>query len=199
MEGLRRRFMLDKYLRVLDRYYANGLDQREAVRHVMGVRSPGAISSYVRNIFEHERIIHEMDVRAAKLEKKFDLSQEKIVQELAKIGFANIGDVITISEDGEPVYDFSKATPEFFAALQGLDIEEYMDGKDATARQVKRFKLKLADKRQSLVDIARILGYDKLNVNINIDEQIIDRLRRGRERARLVEGPVIDAVAERVA
>lgn len=44
------------------------------------------------------------------------------------------------------------------AALQEVTVDEYKEGRGEGAKQVKRVKLKLCDKRQSLVDIGKHLG-----------------------------------------
>ena len=90
----------------------------------------------------------------------------KVLTELCKLGFSNMGDFIKPQEDGSFYTDFSKLTREQSAAIQEITVEEYMDGRGEDARPVKRTKFKLADKKGALELIARHLGMfdDKLRL-----------------------------------
>lgn len=78
----------------------------------------------------------------------------RAVEELAKLGFANVqrfkdlaftGDVEDLDEDDA-------------AALRSVTVEHYTDGKGDDAREVKRVKFEIHDKRGPLTDIIRHLG-----------------------------------------
>lgn len=95
-------------------------------------------------------IEHEMAKRA----KRIDITADKVLTELAKIGFANMSDYIQI-KDGSPIVDMSKMDRDKAAAIAEVTSEVYVDKDEAT---VKKTKFKLADKRAALVDIGRHLG-----------------------------------------
>jgi hypothetical protein len=101
---------------------------------------------------------------------KFDVTTERVVGELARIGFANIQDYLTIGPDGEPHFDYAKIERDQAAALQEIVIEEFKDGRDGEGRKVRRIRFKLADKRAALVDLGRHLGLfvDPSFVNLNV-------------------------------
>lgn len=98
-------------------------------------------------------------VASAMAAEEIAISKVQIVDELARLGFANMLDYMTIAEDGQPRFDWSKLTRDQAAAIVELTIEEFKDGKGEGARDVRRVKFKLADKRGALTDIARMLGY----------------------------------------
>ncbi|MFG1203124.1 terminase small subunit [Xanthobacter aminoxidans] len=100
--------------------------------------------------------------RAAKTE----ITAERVLRELAKIGFANMDSFMKLTPDGSAVLDFSNLTPEQAAAISEITVEEFMDGNGDDARPVRRVKFKLHDKRAALVDIGRHLGMfnDKLTL-----------------------------------
>lgn len=90
--------------------------------------------------------------------KKNEITADMIVRELAKIGFANLGDYLRRTSDGEPFVDLSNMTPEQSAALSEVTVEDFTDGRGPDAREVRRVKVKLCDKRAALVDLGKHIG-----------------------------------------
>lgn len=110
------------------------------------------------------RMLTNVDIQQAiqsalqKREQKLEITQQSVVNELAKIGFANMADYMRVGPGGDPVLDFSKLTRDQSAALSEVTVEDFTDGRGEDARDVRRVKFKLADKRAALVDIGRHLG-----------------------------------------
>lgn len=92
--------------------------------------------------------------RAAKIE----LTADMVLDELRKLGFSNMRDYMGGIVDGDPYLDFSKLTRDQAAALQEVTVEDFVDGRGEDARDVRRVKFRLADKRAALVDLGRHLG-----------------------------------------
>lgn len=90
--------------------------------------------------------------------KKAEVTIERVISELAKIGFANMADYMRPGTDGDPILDFSKLTRDQAAALQEVTVEDFKDGRGDDVRDVRRVKFKLSDKRAALVDIGKHLG-----------------------------------------
>jgi phage terminase small subunit len=106
---------------------------------------------------------------------------EKVVAELAKIGFSNMLDYMAIGADGQPVLDFSKLSRDQAACIQELVVETRPDplaGEDeqepqghggslrrqkagAAGVEILKVRFKLADKRAALVDLGKHLGMFK--------------------------------------
>lgn len=107
----------------------------------------------------------EIQRRIAEAQKKrsqrTEITQDAVLKELAKIGFANIGDMMRVTPDGDPFLDLSDLTPEQTAALSEVTVEDYMEGRGENAREVRRVKVKLWDKRAALVDMGKHLGMFK--------------------------------------
>lgn len=96
------------------------------------------------------------DLQAEKA-KRCEISADKVLSELAKIGFANMADYIQVS--GANIFvDLSKMTRDQAAAVSEITVEEYMEGRGEAAREVKRTKFKLSDKRAALCDLGKHLG-----------------------------------------
>lgn len=102
-----------------------------------------------------------IEIGEAELAERTKITQDKVMKELEKIGFSNMLDYITITNGGDPVTDFSALTRDQAAAISEIVVEEYTEGRGDYARNVKRTKFKLSDKRSALVDMGKHLGMFK--------------------------------------
>lgn len=103
-----------------------------------------------------------IDERMKDREKRTEITQDRVLKELAKIGFADIKDyleyktaktIVEYDQDGEPIIDYRQ----IIDVIDSKDvdtsiIQEVSIGKDGT------FKFKLYDKQKALVDIGKHLG-----------------------------------------
>tara|TARA_Y100000310_G_scaffold67277_1_gene62581 strand:- start:23445 stop:23975 length:531 start_codon:yes stop_codon:yes gene_type:complete len=89
--------------------------------------------------------------------KRIEVTQDAVVSELAKIGFANFLDFMEVQSDGSAVVNLKDLTRDEAAAISEIVIDEFKDGRGEDARDVKRIRLKLLDKRGALVDLGRHL------------------------------------------
>lgn len=96
-----------------------------------------------------------------KAAKRAEITVEKVLRELALIGFCNMADYMRVGADGDPYLDFSALSREQAAALAEVTVEDFKEGRGENARDVRRVKFKLADKKGALVDIGRHLGMFK--------------------------------------
>lgn len=105
--------------------------------------------------------VKEITGRAA---EKVGVTIERVLEELAKIGFANMLDYVTINGSGEPIIDLSALTREQAAAIQEVIVDTHneREGEDTVA--VRRVRFKLLDKRAALVDMGKHLGMFKERV-----------------------------------
>jgi phage terminase small subunit len=90
--------------------------------------------------------------------ERTDVTADMVVRELAKIGFANMSDYMRATPGGDPYLDFSALTRDQAAALVEVTVDDFVDGRGDDARDVRRVKFKLADKRAALVDLGKHLG-----------------------------------------
>lgn len=95
----------------------------------------------------------------AALSVKTTITQQRVLEELAKIGFANMGDMIEI-QDGRSHVDIAKLTAEQKAAISEIQIDTSEDGKQ-------RVKVKLHDKRAALMDIGKHLGMFREKIEVS--------------------------------
>src|SRR5271163_472341 len=88
------------------------------------------------------------------------ITQARVAVELGRIGFANMMDYMKIDPvTGDPRLDWSELTREQAAALTEVTVDDYVDGRGENARDVRKVKLKLGDKRAALMDVAKLFGW----------------------------------------
>ena len=125
------------------------------------------------------------------------ITKQRVIEELAKIGFANMADY-TRMVGSERVVDLADASLDHLAAVQEIVVEDFKDGRGENARDVRRVKLKLHDKKGALVDIGRELG-----MFINRTEQgrpgEFDGLNREEMEQHLVDELVAGGIPEKTA
>lgn len=118
-------------------------------------RQQGDIKQRIEELLDRRHSIDEQATERAI--QKLAISKETVLGELAKIGFANMQDYMTVGPDGSPTLNFKDLTRDQAAALVEVTVEEFRDGR-TDSREVRRVKFKLADKRSALVDLGKHLG-----------------------------------------
>ena len=134
-----------------------------------------------------DRLLKNVEVSAAvekakaARSKRTEITQDRVLNELALLGFSNMQDYMRSGPDGDPYLDFSGLTREQAAALTEVTVEDFKDGRGDDARAVKRVKFRLADKRAALVDIGKHLGMFKERVEHSggVTFELVNDIDRG--------------------
>ncbi len=102
-----------------------------------------------------EAIQQAMTERAARTE----ITADKVLQEIAKLGFANMWDYMTVQNDGLAYVDLSELTEEQAAAITELTIERRREhnSKEDDAATIEKVRFKLADKGVNLERLGKHL------------------------------------------
>lgn len=117
-------------------------------------------SRLLRNVKVKAAIDAAMAARA----ERTKISADRVIAELAKIGFANMQDYVRLTSDGDAMLDFNGIDRDQFAAIGEITVEDFTEGRGDDARDVRRVKMKLIDKRAALVDLGRHLALFTDNV-----------------------------------
>ena len=123
--------------------------------------------------FKKAEIRAEIEARLASTLDRYAVTSDRIIRELALIAFANIGDFIAVQDDGSLVVDFGTATREQMASLKSIEIDERTI--EGAASGVRRVKISMSDKRQALMDLAklrRMLPADRLEHSGSIEHVV---------------------------
>lgn len=107
-----------------------------------------------------------------------NITVDRVIQELALIGFSNMGDYMAPDENGAPRLNFSDLTRDQTAVLTEVTVDTRHDhGEDATG-YVEKVRFKLADKRAALVDLGKHLGAftDKIELSggVSVERKLAD-------------------------
>lgn len=103
-------------------------------------------------------IATEIQEAMQKRSERTQITADRVLTELARLAFSNLLDFFRVTPEGEPAVDLTAATREQAAALTELMVEDFKDGRADEARDVRRVKIKMADKRQALELLGRHLG-----------------------------------------
>ena len=118
-----------------------------------------------------ELIAREQHIEAKALEKAIErlaITKERVLGELARIGFANIADYVDLT--GEyPTWALKDVPRELMGAVAELTTETVFERtkSNGAPSEVRKVKLKLWDKKGALVDIGRHLGMFKDKVEVS--------------------------------
>lgn len=113
-------------------------------------------------LLKNPGIAAEIERKRGAIEKKvlgkYEVTRERIVAELAKLGFSNMADYTAI-DGADVVLDMSEVDRDQMSAIKEITSEVYTEGRGENAQQVKRTKFSLYDKRAALMDLAKLEGH----------------------------------------
>jgi phage terminase small subunit len=111
--------------------------------------SPKTAEQQASRLLRKVQVKAEIDRRLGKLQQKLEITAERVLEELAKMGFSNMLDYVQV-HGPDALIDLSTLTREQAAAIQEITVDEYLEGSGDEARTVKRTRIKLASKRENL-------------------------------------------------
>lgn len=141
--------------RFVDEYI---VDLRQAKAAIRAGYSEHSASQIAWELMQRPRILRAIAQAQEARRKRVGITADDVLSELVKLAKANMQDFMISQPGGDPYLDFSKLTRDQASALQEVTVEDYTEGRGENARDVKRVKFKLCDKRAALVDIGRHLG-----------------------------------------
>ena len=106
-------------------------------------------SRLVRN----DKVALRLAYKREQLAKKFDISAERVVAELAKVGFSNIQDFI---KEGNNIVDLTQIDRKLVAAVESVQSDIRHDSGDSEG-YTEKVKIKLHSKLGALNSLAEIL------------------------------------------
>lgn len=103
-----------------------------------------------------------------KLSERTEITQERILQEYAKIGFSNITSYVRQQEGERPFVDLDDLTEEQSAAISEVTIKSQMMGDTPIA--IEEIKFKLWDKLNALEKMGKHLGMFPTRVDHRVSD-----------------------------
>lgn len=110
-------------------------------------------------LLKRERVQELLRVRRADLQRRTEVTQERVIEELRRIAFADIRDLFVWSEERAAYIPSTNLTEEQAAAIQAVEAETtYFTREDGTEEKRVRLKLRTWSKPDALEKIMRHLG-----------------------------------------
>lgn len=187
-----------KRLRFVEEYLVDLNGSQAAIR---AGYSPGTAKVTASRLLTDDNVERAISDLRAKMSAKLELTAERVLSEIARIGFATMADFYRRDARGNLVVDVEALTdPEKAAAVAQIDMQTGADG-------TQTIKLKLADKKGALVELAKHLGLLTEKAELAVTRRsevetdprhlamaVIAMLRAGEEAGR--RNPLIECDAE---
>lgn len=112
--------------------------------------------------------------------QKYELSAEKVIQELCKLAFANMADYVEINREGVAFLSLSEITRDQAAAIHEVTLENCARGDTKNANARTTLRLRLADKVRSLELLGKFLqlfGKDSVSASAPVRVIVVDSPR----------------------
>jgi phage terminase small subunit len=144
-----------KQQRFVEEYLIDLNATQAAIRAGYSVKSASRIGV---ELLQKTQVAAYLSVAQQERSKRTGITADRVIHELALLGFSNMLDYIRTNGGGDFVVDMSRLSRDQAAAIAEVTVETYTDGKGEDAETVKRVKFKLADKRGPLTDLGKHLG-----------------------------------------
>lgn len=164
-------------------YLANGLNATQAALSA-GYSKSTAYSIGQENLKKPEIISALQNKQGPRL-KKLEITAERVLQELALMGFSNMLDYMAVNSEGGADIDLSKLTREQAAAIQEITVDMTGGAGDGERKLIPRMKFKLANKKDSLELLGKHLKLFIDRVEVSGTLGLADAIAAGRARAAL--------------
>ncbi len=163
-------------------YLLDGSNRSDALR-MAGYTENTALKHQYK--FDRSPMKEEIERRQARMRKKYELTEDWVVERLMMI--ADSGAVLAKFKkvDGKMLsWDFTDATQEELAAINELSVET---SRDRNGIEITKFKVGVSDPKGALDSLARKLGLFKDKMELTGELSLVERITRGRERVQKEE------------
>ena len=153
--------------------FLSGMTQKDAM-----VEADFSTKTPPSQVFGRDDVKHEIARRREEVAEKYDISQEWLVERLAKIADSNLAlaRYKKVDFEGRLYWDFTGATQEELALIDELTVSIKMG--------VHTMKIGTPSRQAAIDSLARILGFNKDKLKLSGEVSLVERLQRGRDRVR---------------
>ena len=178
--------------RIVVNAYLSGMSKHQALAEAG--YSPKTL---VHQVFDREDVSHEIERLTDEVMAKYQIDREWVTKQLVDIATAGVtlAKFKKVTPDGLLTWNFTGATQEELALIDTLSVETYVE--KGTQQTVKKFKIGLPSRQTALDSLCRIHGLNKDRLEVDVELSLVERLQRGRERARIeVKASEVEDVKE---
>lgn len=133
-------------------------------------------------IFSLPAVKAEIERRERVVRERYNVTYDRVVDELARIAFSSPLDFMEPDEDGGMTVDLTKADADMLRAIGEFQIETYIEGRGEDAQRVKRVKLKPWNKQAALEALMRHAGLSKEKSPLEVMGDLAARILAARKR-----------------
>ncbi len=159
---------------------ARGAKQTEAAR-AAGYKS---VKQNAHRLSVHEgisaRVKEIQTTLIRKIEKKLDVSLDRLVHEFARMGFSDVTDVVKVRNGKMYIEDTDNLPPDVTAAISSL--KQTKDG----------VEVRFHPKAPALDALAKHIGMYKENINVSVTLSLADMVNASYQQPAVPAGPVIE-------
>jgi phage terminase small subunit len=142
------------------RFVAEFLRHGDATRAYVaaGYKDTAGARSHASRLAADPGIRAAIEAGRLRMARRFAIGPERVIEEFARVAFANVAHYLDIRDDGTTRLELQYAQPEHMAALRELIVEQHIDRPDGAPPVVRDFRLKLACKLRALRALTRYRG-----------------------------------------
>jgi len=123
---------------------------------------PNSAHEQASRLLANDNIKQYIELLKKDLGLRLGITQERIAQEMAKIAFFNIADILEDNGNLKPIGEIPR---DLSANIAGIEIVSFDSGEDKGVCTIK--KIKLNDKQAALTGLNKMLGFDAPTKTIN--------------------------------
>lgn len=161
--------------------YMKGMSKKDSLFHA------GYTNSYSKTraaaVFGRDDVKQEVARLQEAASKKSKVTTDWVVDRLRAIADSNLGDILEWDEAGVPKLDYSRMSDDMKYALGSVKLRNYKMGRGDDATPMTEMTVELQSKLKALELLARHLGLFDDKLTINMEDDMIEKLRQGRNRA----------------
>lgn len=168
------RGLTDKQSRFVEEYLIDLNGTQAAIRAGYSAKTAGWIC---QELLTKTHIQQAIQKRRTALSKKVEITQERVLQEYARIAFFDPRKVFDSTGAPRPIHELDDDTA---AAIVGLEVVQVGNAEVGVGDVL---KYKMADKKGALDSVARHLGMFNDKLDLKVTDALAERLARARKRA----------------
>lgn len=119
-------------------------------------------------LLKNAKVADELRAVTEKRLEKLELTGDRVINELALLGFSNMYDYIKTNGHGDIYVNLAELDRDKAAAIQEITVDVYTEGHGEQAREVKKTRFKLADKGQNLERLGKHFGIFNKDNEFNV-------------------------------
>ena len=137
--------------------------------------SESSAQAHGSNLLKNDAVKALVDEFNTRQCRKLEINAERVVDEIAKIAFANVSDIIRIEANGLASVDLSNATDDQLVALESIKTREYTEGRGENTAQVTSVEIKMRDKLKALDMLAKRTGAYRESIDVTSNGEPVNQ------------------------